>query len=483
MRLTLFWRVILAQSALIALVLLVGLYARSKLDWLTRLDNSILTTDSTCINEEKRLRKSFLGEMRNAEKHLVSGDKAFYDAFIQGSSDFSEALAKITSLVDAPREKELVEEIASLHTRYIRELNFAVSKKGSWEQVKTEVGDGIIERINELVYLREQSIAGKTAAAHDHAAAATRVIGWLTLGGIVGALLFAFLHARGVSAPLKKLAREMGRVGRGEFTRSLDFRTSKEVHDLARAFNRMAEELAELDKLKADFTAHVSHELRTPLTAIREGTALLLEEIPGPLVDGQREILEVVRSHSERLFGSISSLLDLSKMEAEMMEYELTPCDPAALIGACIDGVALIARKRGIDLEVASFPPLPLLFVDERRIGQVIDNLLSNALKFTPEGGRIRVSTSVQREGEEDAGRVEIRVSDTGQGIAEEDLEKIFERFYQAGRNAGKSRQGTGLGLAIARHILKAHHGSIRAESRIGEGSEFIFTLPVTSAN
>ncbi len=473
MRLTLFWRVILAQSALIALVLLVGLYARSKLEWLTRLDNSILTTDSTCIDEEKRLRKTFLGEMRNAEKHLVSKDKAFYDAFVQGSSDFSRTLAKIAPLMETLREKELVEETASLHVRYIQELNLAVSKKGSWEQVKTELGDGIIERINELVSLREQSIADKTAAAHEDAASATMVIGWLTLGGIVGAFLFAFFHARGVSAPLKRLAREMRHVGRGEFSRSLDFRASKEVHELALAFNRMAEELAELDKLKADFTAHVSHELRTPLTAIREGTALLLEEIPGPLVDGQREILEVVRSHSERLFRSISSLLDLSKMEAEMMEYELAPCDLATLLGTCVHNVELIARKRRIDLELVSLQPLPLLFLDERRIAQVIDNLLSNALKLTPEGGKIRVSASVQRGGEGDAGRVEVRVSDTGQGILPGVADRMFESFVTAGK-----KNGTGLGLAIVKKIVDEHGGNITFKTKPGKGTTFEVRFP-----
>jgi two-component system sensor histidine kinase GlrK len=482
MRLTLFWRVILAQSALIALVLLVGLYALSKLDWLTRLDNSILTTDSTCIEEEKRLLKIFLGEMRNAEKYLISHDKAFQDTFLQGTSDFGNALASITALIETEREKELAREIADLHARYVREVDLAASKKGSGERVRVEVGDGIIDRTNELIQIRERTVAGKTAAARDHSAEAAGMIGWMTLGGIVGALLFAFFHARGVSAPLRQLAREMRHVGRGDVARTLDFRSSKEVHDLALAFNRMAEELAELDKLKADFTAHVSHELRTPLTAIREGTALLLEEIPGPLAASQREILEVVRNHSERLFRSISSLLDLSKMEAEMMEYELTPCDPAALIRKSIESVQLIARGRRIALAFDSPRPLPLLHVDERRMGQVIDNLLSNALKFTAEGGQVQVTASVQGDGEGEKGWVEVRISDTGQGIPEEDLEKIFERFYQSGRNTGKNRQGTGLGLAIARHILKAHNGGIRAESKVGEGSTFIFTLPVTES-
>jgi two-component system sensor histidine kinase GlrK len=221
--------------------------------------------------------------------------------------------------------------------------------------------------------------------------------------------------------------------------------------------------------------------LRTPLTAIREGTALLLEGIPGPLTDSQREILDVVRSHSQRLFHSISSILDLSKMEAEMMEYEFTPSDPAALIYRSIDNVLLVARKKEIDLQAFVADDLPLLFLDERRIQQVLDNLLSNALKFTLEGGKVRVAARLHRNSNGTASHVEVIVSDTGQGIPEDDLEKVFKRFYQSAGNAGKKQPGTGLGLAIARHIVEDHNGYIWVESVVGEGSNFTFTLPVTS--
>jgi two-component system, NtrC family, sensor histidine kinase GlrK len=486
MRLTIFWRVILAQSALVLLALVLGVYSFSELNRLIRLDTSILTIDTTCINDEKRLLKIFLAEMRNAEKYLISRDNAFYTGFVQSSDDFSQTLASISALVDTQREKELAEEIRDLQSRYSDEFNLAVTllasaKKGSREPPKSDAEDWILERINQLIHIREQTVEGKTAAARDHAVAAANVMFWLTLGGIAGALLLAYFHARGVSLPLRKLADEMHRVGKGKFARPLDSNASKEISELVHAFNRMSTELEELDRLKADFTAHISHELRTPLTAIREGTALLLEGIPGPLTDSQREILDVVRSHSERLFHSISSILDLSKMEAEMMEYEFTPSDPAALIYESIDNVLLVARKKEIDFQTVVADDLPLLFLDERRIQQVLDNLLSNALKFTPEGGKVRIAARLHRNSNGTASHVEVTVSDTGPGILEDDLQKVFQRFYQSPGNAGKRYPGTGLGLAIARHIVEAHKGYIWVESQVGEGSNFTFTLPVTS--
>jgi two-component system, NtrC family, sensor histidine kinase GlrK len=486
MRLTIFWRIILAQSALIALAFALGLYAFTQLNGLIRLHSSILTIDTSCINEEKRLLKIFLAEMRSAEKYLISRDNAFYTGFVQSGDDFAGTLAAISALVDTQREKELTDEIRELQSRYSETFHLAAtilasSKKGPLEPPNPEVGDGILERIHQLIRIREQTVENKTAAARDQAVNAANVMFWLTLGGIAGALLLAYLHARGVSLPLRKLAEGMHRVGKGKFHRSLDSKASKEVSELLHAFNRMSLELAELDRLKADFTAHISHELRTPLTAIREGTALLQEEIAGPLTDSQREIIDVVCSHSDRLFHGISSILDLSKMEAEMMEYEYSPSDPAALIYRSIDDFILVARKKEIDLQTSVADDLPLLVLDERRIQQVLDNLLSNALKFTPEGGNVCVTASLHRRSNGTASHVEIIVSDTGQGIPEDDLEKVFKRFYQSSGNTGKKHPGTGLGLAIARHIVEAHSGYIWAESAVGEGSKFIFTLPVAT--
>jgi two-component system, NtrC family, sensor histidine kinase GlrK len=480
MRLTIFWRVIIAQSLLIALVLTLGLYALDRLNWLNQLNASILTTDAACIQEEKRLLKSFLSELRNAEKYLLLKDSAFYDAYIQGRKDFTETLDRIGLFIDTPEERDLAEQIARLHGSLRLETEATPDDSYS-KYVKDELSNAIIERTNELIRVREQIMGNRTAEARDQAASAAGVMAWLILGGISGALLMAYFHARGVSRPLKRLSWEMHRVGKGEVGHPVELRAPQEVHDLSQTFNWMTEKLAEFDNLKADFTAHVSHELRTPLTAIREGTAILLEGIPGPLTAPQREILEVVRNHSERLFHSISSILDLSKMDAQMMEYEFMACDLRALIGRSIETVQLIARSKNIELEKKLTEPLPLLFLDERRMQQVFDNLLNNALKFTPEGGRIFITAGLVNRADERGDMVEVRVSDTGDGIEEEDLERVFTRFYQSSHSGGKRHQGTGLGLAIARYIVEAHRGEIHVESVVGSGSTFVVALPVNS--
>ncbi len=478
MRLTIFWRVILAQLALIALILGVSLYALSQLNRLTGLSTDILATDAACIEQEKRLLKIFLAQMRNAEKYVLLKDTVFYDSFTQGTSDFNSTLDKISTLIGTQDEQDLVLQIQDLHSRYAAGLSTALSRKSLWHNEKDEVSRGIIEEIDTLIRLREEAIASKTVAARDQAASAAGVMGWLTLGGISAAVLLAYFHARGISQPLKKLTQELQYVGRGEFRRSVDVRAPKEVGELVHAFNWMAERLAELDEMKANFVAHVSHELRTPLTAIQEGSALLLEEIPGSLTDSQREVLGVVQGHSERLFHTISSVLDLSKMEAGMMEYVHVPSDLTFLIGRSVEMVRLIAQKKQIRVQTTYASSLPLLPLDEGRVQQVLDNLLSNAVKFTPEGGTIRVSADLKsRNGQ---GRwVEVRVADSGSGIPVEEGERIFEKFYQSPRHREESKRGTGLGLTIARHVVEAHGGKIWVESQAGRGATFIFTLPI----
>jgi two-component system, NtrC family, sensor histidine kinase GlrK len=479
-RLTIFWRIILAQVSLIVLIVIVNFYTLSQLHQLTILSQGILTIDAASIEEGKRLLRIILAQMRSAEKFVLLQDKVFYNQFLEGNEAFEGSMGKITALATSPPERDLLRKIRDLHDQYVTGIGSTALRKATAGSDRAELSDGMAARIHEVIRLREEAIAQKTATARDQSALAARLVSWLTFGSIGLAVLLAYLYARSISRPLSKLAQELRLVGKGEFQRYLDIRSPHEVGELSRAFNWMASRLAKLDEMKEDFIAHISHELRTPLTAIREGTTLLREEIPGPLTTSQREIVNVVRSHSDRLYRFLSSILDISKMEAGMMEYAQMPSDLLALLEQSVQTVQLTARRKGIRLEVLCPTALPLLSLDEERMQQVLDNLLNNAMKFTPDGGIVRVAASL-KEKDEGRGRdrwVEVRVSDTGTGIPSEEIERIFTKFYQSPHHHNQQERGTGLGLAIARHIVAAHGGRLWVESQLGQGSTFILLLP-----
>ena len=242
----------------------------------------------------------------------------------------------------------------------------------------------------------------------------------------------------------------------------------------ARLFREIADKSAQLEaasRHKSEFLANMSHELRTPLNAIIGFSEVLTERMFGELNEKQDEYLKDIHASGQHLLSLINDILDLSKIEAGRMELEVTDFDlPNALENALIL-VRERATRRGITLGHSIDERLGTIRGDERKVKQVLLNLLSNALKFTPEGGRIDVRAAPQD------GVAEISVADTGVGIAPEDQEAVFEEFRQVG-TADKKVEGTGLGLALSRKFIELHGGRIWVESEVGKGSTFRFTLP-----
>jgi signal transduction histidine kinase len=243
----------------------------------------------------------------------------------------------------------------------------------------------------------------------------------------------------------------------------------------ARLFHEIEDKSRQLEAAsqhKSEFLANMSHELRTPLNAIIGFSEVLSDRMFGELNEKQEEYLQDIHASGQHLLSLINDILDLSKIEAGRMELELTDFDlPSASENALIL-VRERAVRRGIALSTTIDKNLGTIRGDERKVKQVLLNLLSNALKFTPEGGRIDLRAAMNE------GMAEISVTDTGVGIAPEDQKVIFEEFRQVG-TADKKVEGTGLGLALSRKFIELHGGRIWVQSQVGHGSTFTFTLPV----
>jgi signal transduction histidine kinase len=248
----------------------------------------------------------------------------------------------------------------------------------------------------------------------------------------------------------------------------VDVKSRDEVGQLASAFNSMAEALRRDELARRNLLADVAHELRTPLTVI-EGTA---DAILDHLYEPTPERIGAIKEEAVLLAKTIGDLRDLALAETGHLTLDLAPTDVRELAERAVRGIRVVAEAKGVAVELEAAPDLPSLEVDPGRILQVLGNLLGNAVRHTPSGGR--VSLSVLPQGDNTA----FSVSDTGQGIAAEDLPRVFERFYRADRSRSRQTGGSGLGLPIARQVVDAHGGRIWAESTPGQGSRFTFVLP-----
>jgi signal transduction histidine kinase len=309
--------------------------------------------------------------------------------------------------------------------------------------------------------------------------------GLLAIIGIVAlalSVVAAAALARRFTTPLRRLTEASRGLAEGDLARRVPTDAasagSEELTELALQFNAMADRVQESVEIirrdrdrSRDFLADVSHELRTPIAALRTFNELLLERA-GEDPAARVEFLESSSVQLERLDWLSQNLLELSKLDSGLVLLDLRPDDLRATTEQAVEQAEPAARRRGVDLAI-QMPDHPLrIRHDPVRVGQVVANLVGNAIKFTPRGGRIVVDVAPTGEG------ARIVVTDTGVGIAPDELPRIFERFYRGTRASEARGSGSGLGLAIVRSIVEMHGGSVSVESRLGRGSTFTVTLP-----
>jgi len=230
----------------------------------------------------------------------------------------------------------------------------------------------------------------------------------------------------------------------------------------------------ELDRLKANFVASVSHELRTPLVAIDKAIALILDEGAGAVSPAQKQFLTIAERNIKRLSTLINDLLDLSKLEAGKMDIKRRPSSIDKIIDEVVISFHSWAQAKALNIKKESeASSIPEINIDPDRIIQVLNNLIGNAMKFTPANGQISIEAKIGNQ------EVAVSVADTGIGIAPENLAKVFNKFYQVGERVSTDMNGTGIGLSISKQIIELHGGKIWVESEKGSGTKFIFTLPL----
>jgi histidine kinase len=282
-------------------------------------------------------------------------------------------------------------------------------------------------------------------------------------------ILSLFVSQR-ITQPIRQLVKASHRIASGHYGEHLVIKSHDELGELTQSFNSMAAKLAETETLRLQLIADVSHELKTPLASIT-GYMVGLQDGVIPATD---ETFQKVQREADRLQRLVHDLQELSRAEAGQLPMKVQPCDAGQLIHDTVEWIRPQFEDRGVLLNVEVPSECIQVRCDYDRVRQVILNLLGNALQYTPEGGRVTITLT---NGE---GVAAFKVVDTGMGIAQENLERIFQRFYRVDKSRSRASGGSGIGLTIASHIVRSLGGRIWAESDgIGKGSTFCFTLPL----
>ena len=545
--LNIFWRMILGYLVVIFLVVAISAYSILSLNKINRLASSILSIDEQVTDLEKKMTDSLLAQAQNEQKYLVTRDESYLNLYLSQQQDFIENFTRLTPLLSSPEEltlKEKIQELYSLYSSRVEELmnpsatpttsstssassapsapslpptstrrsapsTSSASSPSSTASIPVSTSsplspagdrspespappdndpkalvDELTFSLEKLIALRQSIINSKMIELQQMGSRSAFIIQTLVVASLVLGVILAFFLTRSISRPLRQIEKMTEYIGQMNFDYELDVHSPRELAQLAQSFSQMADRLKEIDEMKNNFISHVSHELRTPLTSINEASDLLLDRVAGDITSRQEHLLQIIKQCTQRLIKMVNNLLDLSKMEAGMMNYEFVKASINQIIRHSLEEINLLATRKNIRLEVQIEDNLPLLKMDVEKMQVVMDNLLSNAIKFTPEGGTVRIEARLVRKkdrlsGAQETSYLVVSVSDTGPGIPREYQALIFEKFQ--GINTGQTAEGrgTGLGLSIASHIVKAHGGKIWVESTAGQGSTFYFSLPL----
>ena len=430
------------------------------------------------------------------EKSFRVQDPAYMDKLQESQKDFQKSLAELILHASAGEEQDEVRRLSDQWDSYNADL-------GLLQQSPSETRNALplnLQEDLERLYTQTTSVyqtslrsmSAKVERSRKTADTAVLVLWSATFAALAISILVSLLIIRSIAKPLAYLTEGTRAIADGKFFYRLDTTRNDEFSQLAKDFNTMTLRLNELDELKKDFVSHVSHELKSPLASMRETIQLLLEQIPGPLSEKQKRLLELNLQSGTRLTSMISNLLDLSKSEAGVMEYELKSQDLVPLVRNAIAELEIQAHEKQIQIR-AEFPEKPLpVECDPDRTVQVILNLVGNAVKFSPRHADVLVRVEkVERipEGVPErwrhlitaAGRKDyfglVTVADSGPGIPDSDKEKVFEKFHQVKQRKKIASQGVGLGLSICQTIIQAHRGAVWVEDNPGRGSRFMVLL------
>ena len=434
----------------------------------------------------RQLQHDTTAQLYSVAAALLVPDEKSLDGILRQLNQFGYDLDRLQFV--ARDEVELLARVRTEYDEFIRVVTRVVeliragrAAEGRELQLQraTPLADRLERLTNQLVNQAEADMVASVDSSHDAYARARRDVITFAVGAVLLALALGFAISWSLIGAVKEIDAGLRQIASGDFSRRVEVPNRDELGALAGNLNRMNEELGRLygeleaaSRHKSQFLANMSHELRTPLNAILGYTELVLDGIYGEPPEKIREVLQRVEQSGRHLLGLINDVLDLSKIEAGQLVLALADYSMTDVVTAVFGAMEPLASEKALTLKIDAPADLPIGHADERRITQVLINLVGNAIKFT-EAGEVRIEARAVD------GWFTVGVADSGPGIELAHQARIFEEFQQVDNSSTRKKGGTGLGLAIARRILALHGGRIWVESEPGRGATFRFALPV----
>ena len=464
-------RLILTGFALVALPLIVALLITTvSVDRLVTQGQSALMQSVLVTQGSQSLVEAIKAMERNARQYQVLGEKVLYDVYVENHSRFLDTARSLETLeISATQQTQLKELRVVEDEVYTVLATYPYDAKEVADALPQFIDLGLIAQ--GILVDSQQLIASGVERMQRQSGKVKKTLLIQAAALVPAVLLLTIIFVFLISRPIRQIDRAIHRLGAGEFTEPSNISGPRDLVQLGDRLDWLRDRLLELEQDKTRFLQQMSHELKTPLTAIREGADLLREKIVGDLNSQQEEIAGILHENSLQLQKLIEDLLNFSILQSRSAELVRGPVDLQPLIEEVIETHKLAIMARHLQLETI-FRPVSLSG-DRDKLRTLLDNLVSNAIKYSPDSSRLRISLSTDR------AYACIDVADSGPGIPEEEHERVFEAFYQGKPAARGPVRGTGLGLSIAREYARAHGGDVSVVKSDQTGATLRVVLPM----
>lgn len=427
---------------------------------------------ATQVTQSTRRAASLLRDLeRSARQAAILGEKSVPEAYLALRRQFLATLDRLAAVPFDPAQQARLSRLRAIEASVYAAL---ANPQGGADAVElASAGFGEAYRLADAtIEEADRLIERESRAMSDMAEQAQRIVFWQLAAAVPLAIVVVSGVALALARPVRKLDLAIGAIGAGRLADPVAVSGPRDLEALGRRLEWLRTELLGIEQQKNRFMRHVAHELKTPLAAVRESTDLLLERFGATLTPTQRELADILRRNALELQRLVEDLLELGEAQFRRLTLEAAAIDPAPIVQQVIDGHALAARAKRLSFAVSVDAPPEGILADPDKMRVILDNLVSNAIKHSPEGGTVEVSA--RRE----AGAAVLSVHDQGPGIAREDRAKLFDPFYMGRTRGNGVLKGSGVGLSIVREYAAAHGGEVHVEDDERGGARLTVHLP-----